>query len=161
LDALSDTQIKYHVDPERNISFPFLPYGRFLHVAPLEPLGDWKTSDFLPWWKDPKYTVGKLTRKARWIEVVNVLTQQRHSLQVCCEETIHDIQTRYLEMNSHAASYTWKYLDDDEFVPLKMNCTLEENGIPDESLMFEHLDMDEHQYKPILHLYFNDDLTVA
>ncbi|KAF1336160.1 Cytochrome b5-like protein, partial [Globisporangium splendens] len=115
-------------------------------------------------WFDPEtedYTVGKLTRKARWVEVVNVLTQQRHSLQVCCEEAIHDIQTRYLKMDSHAASYTWKYLDDDEFVPLKMNYTLDENGIPDESSVFERLSMDEHQYKPILHLYFNDDLTIA
>lgn len=153
-------QIKHHVDPERNVSLPFLPYGRFLHVAPLEPSGHWKTSDFLPWWKDPKYTIGKLTYKARWIEIVNVLTHQRHSLEVCCEETIADIQTRYLAMNSHAASYTWKYLDDDEFVPLQMKKTLDENGILDESQVFERFDMDEHQYKPILHLYFNDDLTV-
>lgn len=152
--------MKQHIDPERNIALPFLPYGRFLHVAPLEPSGSWKTSDFVPWWKDPTYTVGKLTKKARWIEVVNVLTQQRHALEVCCEETIAEIQARYLEMNSHAASYTWKVLDDDEFVPLHMTRTLTENGIADESTTFARLDMDEHQYKPILHLYFNDDLTV-
>lgn len=139
---------------------PFLPYGRFLHVAPLEPSGNWKTSDFLPWWRDPKYTVGRLTRKARWIEVVNVLTQQRHSLEVCSEETINDIQSRYLAMNSHAGSYTWKFLDDDDFVPLQMKKTLDENGITDESAVFERFDMDEQRFKPILHLYFNDDLTV-
>lgn len=104
--------------------------------------------------------MGKLTQKARWVEVVNVLTQQHHSLEVCSEETIDDIQTRYLEMNSHAASYTWKYLDDDEFVPLQMKKTLDENGIADESLVFERFDMDEQRYKPILHLYFNDDLTI-
>lgn len=153
-------QIKHHIDPERNISLPFLPHGRFLHVAPLEPFGHWRTDDLLPWWKDPQYTIGRLTEKARWIEVVNVLTQQRHALEVCSEDTIEDIQTRYLAMNSHAASYTWKYLDDDEFVPLQMKRTLTENGITDESATFARFDMDEHQYKPILHLYFNDDLTV-
>ncbi|TYZ68450.1 hypothetical protein PybrP1_004309 [[Pythium] brassicae (nom. inval.)] len=152
--------VKQHVDPERNIVLPYLPHGRFLHVAPLEPSGSWRTSGFVPWWKDPKYAIGKLTAKARWVEVVNVLTQQRHSLEVCCEETIEEIQARYLEMNSHAASYTWKCLDDGEFVPLQMKRTLEENGIVDESPTFERFDMDEQRYKPILHLYFNDDLTV-
>lgn len=92
---------------------------------------------------------------------MNVLTQQRHALQVCCEESIEDIQTRYLAFNAHAKSYTWKYLDDDEFVPLQMNLTLEANGIVDETPLFERLDMDEHVYKPSLYIYFNDDLSVA
>lgn len=152
--------MKQHVDPERNIVIPYLPHGRLLHVAPLEPTGSWKTSGFVPWWKDPKYTIGTLTAKARWIEVVNVLTQQRHALEVCCEETIDEIQARYVVMNAHAASYTWKRLDDDEFVPLEMKRTLAENGVADESLTFKRFDMDEQQYKPVLHLYFNDDLTV-
>ncbi|DBA02967.1 TPA: hypothetical protein N0F65_003155 [Lagenidium giganteum] len=152
--------IKEHVDPERNIVLPFLPHGRFLHAPPLEPDTTWKTNDFVPWWKDPKYMVGRLTRKARWIEVVNVLTQQTHALEVCSEETIEEIQTRYLAYNAHAASYTWKFLDDDEFVPLNMKQTLDENGIFDDSPVLEKLDMDEHRFKPILHLYFNDDLTV-
>ncbi|RLN96183.1 hypothetical protein BBJ28_00025178 [Nothophytophthora sp. Chile5] len=152
--------IKHHVDPERNLSLPFLPYGPFLHVPPLEPTAQWRTADFLPWWRDPRYVVGRLTKKARWLELVNVLTQQQHALEVCCEETLAEIQTRYLRVNVHAGSYTWKHLDDDEFVPLQMQRTLDENGIPDESPLFERFDMDEHQYKPTLHLYFDDDLTI-
>ncbi|KAG7397789.1 Cytochrome b5 domain-containing protein 1, partial [Phytophthora boehmeriae] len=110
--------------------------------------------------RDPQYVVGRLTKKVRWLEIVNVLTQQQHSLEVCCEETLAEIQRRYLRVNAHAGSYTWKHLEDDEFVPLHMQQTLDENGIPDESPIFERFDMDEHQFKPILHLYFDDDLTV-
>ncbi|KAJ0402984.1 hypothetical protein P43SY_009241 [Pythium insidiosum] len=154
--------IRKHVDPERNVELPFLPHGRFLHVPPPEPSAAWNTAVHqMPWWKDAKYVVGRLTKKARWIEIVNVLTQQRHALEVCCEETMDDIQARYLRYNAHAKSYTWKYLDDGEFVPLQMALTLEANGIPDESSVFEKLDMDEHQFKPSLYIYYNDDLTIA
>lgn len=114
----------------------------------------------MPWWRDPIYVVGRLTKKVRWLEVVNVLTQQRHSLEVCCEETLAEIQTRYLRVNAHAGSYTWKHLEDDEFVPLHMQRTLDENGIPDESPIFERFDMDEQQFKPTLYIYFDDDLTI-
>lgn len=132
-----------------------------MHVEPREPNSNWNTANVIPWWNDPQYVVGRLTAKVRWIEIVNVLTQQSHSLQVCCEETLQEIQERYLQYNSHAGSYTWKYLDDDEFVPLQMKKTLEENGIPDESAIFERLDMDEQKYKPSLYIYFNDDLTIG
>lgn len=55
----------------------------------------------------------------------------------------------------------WKGLIDGEFVPLDMDKTLEENDIPDEASEFERLSIEEEFYFPILHLYFNDDLTVA
>ena len=55
----------------------------------------------------------------------------------------------------------WKGLIDGEFVPLDMDKTLEENEIPDEASEFERLSIEEEFYFPILHLYFNDDLTVA
>lgn len=42
-----------------------------------------------------------------------------------------------------------------------MDKTLEENEIPDEASEFERLSIEEEFYFPILHLYFNDDLTVA
>ena len=42
-----------------------------------------------------------------------------------------------------------------------MNKTLEENDVPDEAQEFERLSIEEEFYFPILHLYFNDDLTVA
>ena len=42
-----------------------------------------------------------------------------------------------------------------------MDKTLEENDIPDESEQFIELGLDEDMYIPAIHLYFNDDLTVA
>jgi len=76
---------------------------------------------------------------------------------VCGEETLEQIRTRALEHNAHAHSYTWKYLGK----PLDMNKTLPENGIPDEDEELTRLRMDPDEYIPTIHLYFNDDLTVA
>ncbi|KAH9128380.1 hypothetical protein AeMF1_001448 [Aphanomyces euteiches] len=154
--------VKTHIDPDRNLRLPYLPHGRFLHVPPPEPVTTWNTLDLKPWWTDDQYFIGFITQRVRMIEVVNTLTHQKHSLQVCTEETIEEIQYRYIDLqfNAHAASYTWKYLDGDEFVPLDMAKTLTENGIPDESLEFEKLNMDADEFMPILHLYYNDDLTI-
>ena len=42
-----------------------------------------------------------------------------------------------------------------------MDQTLEENGIVDDDLAFEQLGIDDDGYMPVLHIYFNDDLTIA
>lgn len=42
-----------------------------------------------------------------------------------------------------------------------MNKTLEENGVLDESEEYYKLSMNDEQFLPALHLYFNDDLTEA
>ena len=76
---------------------------------------------------------------------------------MCSEEILTEIQQRYIMYNLHAGSYTWKY----NGVNLDMYNTLEENGIPDESDDFYQLSMNEEQYLPAIHLYFNDDLTEA
>ena len=148
------------MDPDRNIRLPYLPHGRFLHVPPPEPVSNWNTQPKVNWWEDESFCVGALSKKTRMIDVVNVLTQTTNTLEVCAEETIQEIQDRYLEWNSHATSYTWKGLQHDTFVPLNMTATLEDNGIPDESDEFEELGIDADQHRPILHVYFNDDLTV-
>ncbi|CAM9199039.1 unnamed protein product [Ectocarpus sp. 8 AP-2014] len=150
------------VDPQTGLTTPYLPMGRFLHVPPNFPTTKWSTSFGLPWWRDRKRVVGKkLTRKARPLRVVNILSRQEDQLLVACEDTIADIQERYLEYNAHAASYTWKVLQDEKFVPAKMDQTLEENGIVDDDLAFEKLGIDDDGYMPVLHIYFNDDLTIA
>ncbi len=64
---------------------------------------------------------------------------------------------RYLAINKHAASYTWKRLTR----PLNMDQTLTENAIPDETAEYIDLGIDEEEYVPAIHLYYNDDLTVA
>ncbi len=40
----------------------------------------------------------------------NVLTGQEDNLEVPCEEAVVEIRERYLELNSHAKSYTFKAL---------------------------------------------------
>lgn len=81
--------------------------------------------------------------------------EQEDLLKVCAEETLQEIQDRYIAYNAHAKSYTWKRLGR----PLNMAKTLEENGIPDESEEFANLSIDEDEYIPVIHIHFNDDLT--
>lgn len=46
-------------------------------------------------------------------------------------------------------------------MPADMEKTLEENGIVDDDLAFEKLGMDGEGYTPVIHIYYNDDLTIA
>ena len=78
-------------------------------------------------------------------------------MEVACEESINEILDRYLVINCHAASYTWKRLG----AVLDMSKTLEQNGIPDEREELTKLGIHHDDYVPALHLYFNDDLTIA
>ena len=86
-----------------------------------------------------------------------MITKDDDVLEVASEENMHEIQERYMELNDHAQSYTWKRLGR----PLDMDKTVEDNDIPDESEEFIELGMDEDMYIPAIHLYYNDDLTVA
>lgn len=76
---------------------------------------------------------------------------------VCSEETINEIKDRYYEFNQHSDSYTWKRIGKE----LDMTKTLEENNVPNESDKFTDLGIDTEYYLPVLHLFFNDDLTEA
>lgn len=95
------------------------------------------------------------------IRIVNMLTKTEDTINTCCEETLADIRDRYIEYNAHGSSYTWKSLVNDECIILKMNLTLEENGIVDESEKFVSLGINDDYYIPTLNIYFNDDLTYA
>ena len=115
-----------------------------------------------PWWKDKSYSIGQLTEKTRKITLFNMLTKQSTTLDVCKEETLEEIQRRYLVHNGHSASYTWKRTDHTGGTRLlQMRDTLDANGIPDESMQFDTLNIDPDTFIPIIHLYFSDDLTVA
>lgn len=95
------------------------------------------------------------------VKVVNMLTQTEDVINTCQEETLANIRERYLEYNSHAESYTWKALIGDKMVVLDMDKTLEANGVIDETDLFYSLRMNDDFYIPTLHIYFNDDLTIA
>lgn len=151
-------ELRTYIDPERNIRLPYTPEGRFLHVPPPDPT-EWNTDYEFPWWRDGKFIIGKLSKKTRLIRILNMLTRREDVINVCQEETVNDIQDRYLEFNGHAKSYTWKAVQKGEFLTLNMDLTLEENDVKDESEEFARLGMDEEFYVPTLHIYFNDDLT--
>lgn len=44
---------------------------------------------------------------------------------------------------------------------LHMNQTLEDNGVVNETSTFEDLQVPSDAFIPVLHVYWNDDLTVA
>ena len=50
-------------------------------------------------------------------------------------------------------------LKDENFVKIDMQKTLDQIGIPDENGLFESMGINEDQYMPTVHVYFNDDLT--
>ena len=68
-----------------------------------------------------------------------------------------EILDRYLKWNQHAASYTWKY----NGTNLDMAKTLQQNDVADEDEEFYKLSMNDNEFLPAIHLYFNDDLTEA
>ena len=131
--------------------------GRFLHVPPAEPNSDWNPDFQSPWWQDEaKYVIGSLTKRTRLIRVINTLTKHDDIIEVASEESLNEILDRYLDINVHAASYTWKRLGK----VLDMALNLERNGIHDEREELLELGMQPDDYIPAIHLYFNDDLTI-
>ena len=109
-----------------------------------------------PWWTNEEYQIGLLSQNVRPIKLLNTLTHQEHFLEVPGEETLNEILKRYLAYNAHAGSYTWKCLGN----VLDMNLTLEENGVIDERNDYAKLNLPDDFFVPLIHLYFNDDLTI-
>ncbi|KAJ7552220.1 hypothetical protein O6H91_06G046600 [Diphasiastrum complanatum] len=137
---------------------------RFIHIPPNSPRTDWNTSYSLPWWKDPDYIIGKLSERTRSLRIKNVLIDQEVLLEVPSQEKISQIVERYTALNSHAESYTWKascVTQRKEFLQLDMDKTLTENGILDEVEEFVALGLPEDFYVPVIHIYYNDDLTIS
>ena len=153
--------VKTYVDEETTLELPYTPHGRFIHIPPREPMADWRTDFGTPWWRNPDLCIGKLSQKTQNVRIVNTLSKQEVILEICTEESMQQILDRYMDYNGHASSYTWKSLDNGDFRPLDMAKTLEQNGIYDERKEFERLRIDSDFYVPVLHLYYNDDLTVA
>ncbi|CCW70361.1 unnamed protein product [Phytomonas sp. Hart1] len=137
------------------------PDGLFPHVPTIFPDSNIDLEYDIPWWKDPQYIIGKLTKKTRLVRIINTLTNDEITLEVCCEETLLNIlEERYLTYNAHARSYTWRRLVPEPH-DLDMELTLDENGIMDESEGFEKLGLNADYYIPAIHLYYDDDLTIA
>lgn len=152
--------LKKCIDPSTGLETYAQPFGRFLHVPTLRIDSTIDHNYELPWWQDPTYVIGELTKKTRKVRIISTLTGVEVEVEVCSEETLEEVLQRYLEFNAHAGSYTWKRHDDHPRT-LDMKKTLEENGILDETDEFESLGLSADFYIPALHLYFNDDLTVG
>jgi hypothetical protein len=149
---------KTWVDPQTNFTWFYCPTGRYLNIPPIEPDSSWDNSFQTPWWKNKsQLNIGKLSVKTRKLRIINMLSKNDDILEVCSEETMNEILDRYIDLNEHSASYTWKRLGR----PLDMDKTLEDNDIPDETEEFVYLNIDEDAYIPCVHLYYNDDLTIA
>jgi hypothetical protein len=147
--------IKTYIDPITNCQLQYTPHGRFLHIAPPYPSTSWANDFRIPWWKDEKYCIGVLSKKTRFLKIINGLTLLSQVVEVCSEENMLEILQRYLKYNSHASSYTWKY----DGRVLDMDKTLSENDIHDDDHDFYTLRMKEDEYLQSVILYYNDDLT--
>lgn len=158
--------LRTYVCPETQIIMPYCPQGSFVHVQPMTPTSNWDATTDPPWWKDTQYKVGYLSLRTRIVRIKNVLTCQEDQLEVPSEETIAEIRERYLDINAHAKSYTWRALKKQkdgtwEFQEMDMNTTLDDNFVRDESQTFEDHHIPQDYYIPVLHVYWNDDLTIA
>ena len=152
-----DDDYKTFIDKNTGCVHYLCPMGRFLHVPPAEPNSDWNPDFQSPWWQDEvKYVIGSLTKRTRLIRVINTLTKHDDIIEVASEESLNEILDRYLDINVHAASYTWKRMGK----VLDMALNLERNGIHDEREELLELGMQPDDYIPAIHLYFNDDLTI-
>jgi hypothetical protein len=149
--------LRSFTEPQTGLRQYYTPHGRFVHVPPSEPSAEWAMDFGKPWWKDQRYELGILSKKTRNIRIVNTLTSQEHTIEICGEETLNQILERYLPYNKHAGSYTWKY----DSKGLDMTGTLEDNCIVDDEEDLDALCIDPEQWTPAIHLYFNDDLTEA
>lgn len=138
------------IDPKTNLEAVYCPWGAYLDIPSPMPGGSISS---LPWWKRKKdFCIGKLTKKARKIRIINMLTRDEDCITVASEETLQEIQERMEKINSNSGNYTWKRINR----PLDMELTLDENGILDESEEFLKYNIDDEFYIPAIHIYFND-----
>jgi len=74
--------IKKHIDPTTGCQIYYTQHGRFSHVPPPYPSSDWANDFGKPWWKDERYSIGILSKKTRFIKIINALTLQTQIVEV-------------------------------------------------------------------------------
>ena len=74
--------IKKMVDPFSGCLVYYTPHGRFQHIPPSAPTTDWANDFGKPWWRDEKYCIGVLSKKTRFIKIINSLTLQHQIIEV-------------------------------------------------------------------------------
>ena len=118
----------------------------------------------IPWWQDMSLIIGRLSAKLRKVTVKNTLTGHEQVMDIPSEDVVADIQKKYMECNWQAEGYTWKALrkagEAMVLFELDMNSTLEENGIADETKIFEKMQMVSANFVPVLYLHLTDSLSM-
>lgn len=166
---LETSDVRTRIDPATEQQEPYIPMGRFPHITcGGKPLPGDPEAPATPWWCDASLMVGNLTSKVQQVWIVNTLTETRHKLAFGCEETLAQVRQRFLDINAHAESYTWKVLVPSSteggaamFRTLDMSRTLQDNGVEDTEEEAEELGLEADDFLPVIHLYFDDDLTEA
>lgn len=74
--------IKKYVDPNTGCLLYHAPHGLFSNVPPACPSSSWANDFGKPWWKDEKYYIGVLSKKTRFIKIINALTLQNQIIEV-------------------------------------------------------------------------------
>ncbi|CAH0555354.1 unnamed protein product [Brassicogethes aeneus] len=146
--------IQHYIHPVTGNFVPYLPYGKIPDIEPQVPDTRWRP-EHNPWWKNDLYQIGLLTKRARPLRIINMLTCKEVQINVCCEDTLIRIAERYSIFNKDTDSYLWRY--DGKVV--NMYKTLEENGILDERDRFCELGIPANFYIPAILLYFTDDFN--
>lgn len=60
------------------------------------------------WWKDQSLLLGKITSQERKIRVLNNVTCKMNEIVVCEEDTVAEIQRKFLHYNNSSSNYIWK-----------------------------------------------------
>ncbi|KAH8392131.1 hypothetical protein KR215_001477, partial [Drosophila sulfurigaster] len=145
-------------EPRTEIS-PSSGHPRVLFPPILEvAISDFARTKHAMWSQDNFYHIGRITRRARRLRIINTLTAKVQFMNVCDEDSIYDIQQKYkARYNHHAGSYEWrKFSNGAKYCGvLNLNGNLDENGLTDAE------ESDVELPPPSIWLYYTDDLTIA
>ncbi|XP_052864429.1 cytochrome b5 domain-containing protein 1 [Anopheles cruzii] len=83
------------------------------------------------WWRDPSLAIGRVTRFACPVKIINTLTFHATEMVVCCEDTVAVVRQKYAERyNDGAHQYEWRrdLRRGTEKGKLRLDKTLQGNG---------------------------------
>ncbi|XP_058056508.1 cytochrome b5 domain-containing protein 1 [Anopheles bellator] len=83
------------------------------------------------WWRDRSLTIGRVTRFACPVKIINTLTFHATEMVVCCEDTVAVVRQKYAERyNAGAYQYEWRrdLRCGTEKGKLRLDKTLQGNG---------------------------------
>ena len=144
------------------------PYGPYPHIPPQYPSTTYRTDYALAWWEDPALVIGRLSLRSVHVSVVNTLTGQAEAMEVGVEESVGEVRRRWLALQGEGVGrpsaevvdgpyrcYVWKRGG----VAMRLDGTLEENGVRDERAEMEELGINASDYVPVIHVHYEEELV--